>query len=157
MIKRTRSAYGYRVRRVRNNASNFEGLAFPKGMSKADKKAAEHADLVAYIKAIREALFARTNVCACCGDTEALSIRKHGLPHQMHEDPPRSTTRGLPKEERFNLRVCMRICADCHNKYTHHKIWCVALSDLGWAGDYDVRRKREGYGNGWECIRIVRV
>lgn len=155
MIQRRRKPFGYRVKRERKNASNYPGLAFAKGRTRAEEKREERADLVATISVVRQALFGLTNVCAVCGDPESVSdLKWPKRGHEMHEDPPRSKTRGLPASERFNLRVCMRICYGCHSAYTLHDVRCVAIDPLlGFAGDYDVERNVDGY---WVRVRAVR-
>lgn len=57
-----------------------------------------------------------------------------GLPDQMHEDPPRSKTRGLPMYERFNPRVCGRLCVACHKDVTEHRIRVGFMTDRGFSG-----------------------
>lgn len=149
MIKRTRRAYGYRSPRKRTNASNFEGLAFPKGKTRAQEKAEDHAREVAQIAYIRRLLFNRTKVCACCGQPE------RGIPHEMNEDPARSKTRKKPPEERFNLRICMRICRDCHVEYTGNVLRCVALTEDGFAGPYCVEARKSKWDRNWVIRRVV--
>jgi 5-methylcytosine-specific restriction endonuclease McrA len=41
----------------------------------------------------------------------------------MHEIVPRSKTRGLPPEERFNLKNCIRLSRSCHRAVTEHRKW----------------------------------
>lgn len=126
-------------------ASNSSELAFPKGPTRDQEKGARLARQAAVIRAVRAQVWALTACCAVCGDTERESRQKqHGMPHEMHEDPSRAMTRGLPPEERFTLAICMRLCHSCHCLYTANKVRCHALTDRGWAGSYDVQIKTDG-------------
>lgn len=105
------------------------------------------------IRRVREELFARTQDCAVCGMPEFITRGFHPKStHEMHEDPPRSKTRGRPPEERFNSRVCMRICPICHADYTAHRVKCEPLTSKGFAGPYRVLVKRQS-----EWVEIHRM
>ncbi len=96
-----------------------------------------------WIQSIHEVVFAASFICAICGDTEAESYRK-GYRHEMHEDPSRAKTRGWPTEDRFNTKVCMRVCSECHQGYTANQVRCVPLTGYGFAGSYQVQRNIGG-------------
>lgn len=48
-----------------------------------------------------------------------------GLPDEMHEDPSRAKTRGLPPLQRFNPIICGRLCVACHRDVTDHRLRIV--------------------------------
>jgi hypothetical protein len=58
----------------------------------------------------------------------------------MHEDPPRSATRGLPPSQRFNATVCARLCAACHKDVHARRLRLVKLTAAGFAGPIRVER-----------------
>jgi len=66
---------------------------------------------------MHEVVWARDPWCRLCQGRRPVF-----LPDQMHEDPPRSQTRGLPKEQRWNLAVCCRLCHSCHEDVTRRRI-----------------------------------
>ncbi len=114
-----------------------------KGRSRASEKRRQDRHEAAVIQAVHDEVFALSSLCAICSDTELESNRK-GYRHEMNEDPARSKTRGWPVEDRFNTRICMRICSECHEGYTRNQVRCVPLSSLGFAGDYRVERNLGG-------------
>lgn len=146
-----RKPVGYRQPVRRTNASNSSDLALAKGPTRADEKTARHAHETAVIKAVRADLWERSSVCELCGDTERQSAAKYPkATHEMHEDPPRSATRGLPAEERFNLRICLRVCPGCHRDYGVHVRALPLTTTEGFDGAYDVQRKNAA--GEWETI-----
>lgn len=136
-------------------AANSPLLGLPKGPTRHQEQRKKLSRMRAVIRQTHDKVFADSQVCAVCGDTEAQSHAK-GYPsrHEMHEDPPRCETRGLPPEQRFNTAISMRICPTCHRGYGH-KVQCQALTERGWAGDYDVQQQNAASG-AWETIRRIR-
>lgn len=87
----------------------------------------------AVIAAVREYVFKTHKACQICHGARRGECA--GLDDQMHEDPPRSKTRGRPAWERFNILVCGRICAACHLDITEHRIRVVFVDpNLGFLG-----------------------
>lgn len=79
--------------------------------------------LAAQITAVREDIFTHRD----------LACRVTGLSSefdQLHEDPPRSKTRGLPPEQRFNRHVCIRLNAKIHQLVTEKKIRLVKVDPV---------------------------
>jgi hypothetical protein len=84
--------------------------------------------LAVHIAAVRAQVFDRDPCCRVSG-------LKSDLFDEMHEDPPRSKTRGMPKEDRFNLMVCIRLNRDIHRLVTEKKIRLVKVDPaLGFNG-----------------------
>lgn len=133
--------------RVRDNASNAPGLAFPKGRTIDEDTAADHAEEVKQIRKTREKVWRRTSHCECCGDSEQETAQKHPkAEHEMNEDPPRSKTRGLPPAQRFNVRVCCRICRPCHKLVTDNVIrFSFHDEERRFLSDYDVLDVASGH------------
>lgn len=76
----------------------------------------------AIIAEVRASIWRTRHRCQLChGFRRAVCLNR---PDQMHEDPSRARTRGLPATERFNLRVCGRLCAACHQDITENRIRC---------------------------------
>jgi len=73
------------------------------------------------IRATHDRIWADRSCCQLCGGTRPT----RGFPDEMHEDPPRSATRGLPPCERFNVRVCGRLCKPCHTDVTEKRLRVV--------------------------------
>jgi hypothetical protein len=84
----------------------------------------------------RRAVWALHSSCQACGG--ARSADCGGFPDEMHEEPPRSATRGRPPAERFNLIVCGRLCKACHIDVTEHRIKLVLSPVLGFLGPVEV-------------------
>lgn len=61
------------------------------------------------IQQVRRYVFLVRRTCQACSGMRWRACS--GLPDQLHEDPPRSATRGLPPKIRFNVTVCARLCA----------------------------------------------
>jgi hypothetical protein len=80
------------------------------------------------ITAVRQIVFATRFSCQLCRGARTAECA--GLPDEMHEDPPRSKTRGLPPEVRFNARVCARLCHACHADVTEHRLRIVFLDPV---------------------------
>ena len=98
------------------------------GETREQAKTRAHDIEVAVISAVHDWIWANRPCCQLCQGRRAGECM--GLPDQMHEDPPRSATRGLPSWERFNLLVCGRLCAACHADVTAHKIQIVFLDPV---------------------------
>ena len=74
----------------------------------AEQRAARKSALSTHIRQVRERIFLLRRTCQACSGMRWRECS--GLPDQMHEDPPRSETRGRLPEERFNERICVRLC-----------------------------------------------
>lgn len=101
---------------------------FPKPLKRKTRKRKAKASEAAHVQSVRAELFAREFRCFYCGETEIETalrfFRKgYGSPphHEMHETVARSKTRGLPVEERFNQKICVRACPTCHRQHGHHE------------------------------------
>lgn len=116
------------IRRRRRTAHQTAALAYkqaaPHGIGSTRDKAKAEAEALesAIIEAVREWIWAHRSSCQLCHGR-----RSHEClgGDEMHEDPPRSKTRGLPPWERFNLRVCGRLCQACHRDVTEHRLRIV--------------------------------
>lgn len=102
------------------------------GETRKQQKAKESRTEKAWIKQVREKVFHDRPNCQICHGARWEECG--GLPDQLHEDPPRSKTRGLPMQERFNPRVCGRLCAACHRDVTEHRMELVFFGDRGFTG-----------------------
>jgi hypothetical protein len=97
-----------------------------------EARIAKRKALAAQIKAVREDIF--TNRDLACRVTGLRSEFDH-----MHEDPSRAKTRGLPPEQRFNRRVCIRLNAKIHQLVTEKKIRLVKVDpERGFDGPIQV-------------------
>ena len=84
--------------------------------------------LAAHIAAVRQQVFARDARCRVSG-------LKSDDYDQLHEDPPRSATRNMPMEVRFNSRVCIRLNREIHRLVTEKRIQIVKVDPaLGFDG-----------------------
>lgn len=104
----------------------------------ADDVAARKQALSTHIQQVRARIFLQRRTCQACSGTRWRDCC--GLPDQMHEDPPRSETRGLPPDQRFNERVCARLCAACHRDVHNKTIRLVRLTPAGFAGPVRAER-----------------
>jgi len=92
--------------------------------SREDAKARAHRIEVAVIHAVREWIWTnRPPYCQVCGGTRQAECG--GLPDEMHEDPSRAKTRGLPPWERFSIIICGRLCHACHRDVTENRLRLV--------------------------------
>ena len=73
-------------------------------------------------QAVKAAIWAVRMSCQLCRGSR---WRECVAPDQMHEDPSRAKTRGLPPEDRFNERVCGRVCEACHRDVTQNRLRVV--------------------------------
>ena len=127
------------IRRKRRTVQQEALLAYKRmapcaiGASLDEVKAQAAALEVATIVAVHDYIWATRYSCQLCrGRRKAECL---GLPDEMHEDPPRSATRGLPPAERFNLVVCGRLCHACHRDVTENRLRVVfANPALGFIG-----------------------
>ena len=84
------------------------------------------------IREVRTIVFVRDSVCRVC---EGKRKTAACIPDELHEDPPRSKTRGLSPEVRFSSAVCIRLCTACHEDVTRHRIRVVKIDPgLGFDG-----------------------
>lgn len=128
------------------NASNSPELALCKGKSLDQEYAEDSAAERQQIRKTHDKLWRLTQVCAICGDTERETALKHdNARHEMHEDPSRAKTRGLPPAERFNIYICARVDEKCHKLLTDN-VLIVHFHDeqKRWRSDYDVIVKATG-------------
>lgn len=105
--------------RVKTDATaiDYSVLGIPKGKTSDERYAEEHAKEVKQIRKTREKVWKRTDHCEYCGRSERECAETSPVAtHQMHEDPSRAKTRGLPPEQRFNVFICARVCAECHSE-----------------------------------------
>src|SRR4030095_3415121 len=101
-------------------------------------------DEVEVIAAVRAHIWLTRHVCQLCAGRRQADCA--GFPDEMHEDPSRSQTRGLPPKERFNLRVCGRLCKACHRDVTEHKIRIVFTDPaLGFLAPVTTEKVRDGH------------
>lgn len=92
-----------------------------KGTRRREKARLDRSE-VAYRQRVKKAIWAERGCCQLCFGAR---WRECLTDDQMHEDPSRAKTRGKPKEERFNERVCGRICEACHRDITENRIAVV--------------------------------
>lgn len=125
---------------ARTVASNHPKLGLPKGVPLEVERAQDKRAEQAHIRKVRAEVFATSQVCAFCGETERRSgLRQAKRAHEMHEDPSRAQTRGKPLEKRFSVRICARVCQNCHGMATAHVIWPLFKDhQQRWLGDYEV-------------------
>jgi hypothetical protein len=99
------------------------------------RNAQRRKDAAVVIAEVRELVFALDGVCAVCG----------GAPRgtdEMHEVRSRAQTRGLPPEERFSRRNCVRLHRACHNDVTEHRVEMAFLDPAeGMDGGLVVQRR----------------
>lgn len=102
----------------RFSASSSPKLGIPKGRPrrrvKGDKKAAQNVR----IAEVRAAVWARSaGRCEITGE-----VFKSDDEGEMHETYPRSKTRGMRPEARFDTRWCVRVTAETHRFLTANKL-----------------------------------
>ena len=98
------------------------------GSTRAETKASARKALAAYIAAVRQQVFARDARCRVSG-------LKSDEDDELHEDPPRSATRNMPMDVRFNSRVCIRLNREIHRLVTEKRIQIVKVDPvLGFDG-----------------------
>jgi hypothetical protein len=127
------------IRRKTRTALQRELLAYKQlapisiGETREEKSAREHVDEAAVIQQVHDYIWRTRSTCQLCRGRRRNECA--GFPDEMHEEPPRSATRGLPPAERFNLLVCGRLCKACHGDITGNKLTIVFLKPaLGFLG-----------------------
>lgn len=113
--RRTRTAKQRAWREVKRRSPSGWDHA-PIDEARISKRAA----LAAHIAKVRAEVFQRDPCCRVSG-------LKSDAFDEMHEDPPRSKTRGLPIEQRFNTKICIRLNATIHRLVTEKKIQIVQV------------------------------
>lgn len=94
------------------------------GEPRAEVKARADAEEAAVIQAVHDWIWThRPAWCQLCHGMRRADCA--GLPDQMHEEPSRAQTQGLPPGERFNHVVCGRLCAACHQDVTERRLRIV--------------------------------
>lgn len=88
----------------------------------AKRRAAKRRAEIDHRQAVKVAIWAKRPCCQLC---HGRRWRERLGPDEMHEDPSRAKTRGLPPEERFNERVCGRLCDACHRDVTENRLEVV--------------------------------
>jgi hypothetical protein len=94
--------------------------AFGIGQTRAEKKDQADALEAAIIQQTHEIVFLLHERCQVCAGLRRGEC--DGRPDEMHEDPPRSATRGMAPYLRFNILVCGRLCHVCHRDVTERRI-----------------------------------
>lgn len=130
------------MQRKRRTAKQRAALAYKQqaplgiGRTTAEVTTMKRRTTALVITAVRAYIWMTRPTCQACHGRRVAECG--GLPDEMHEDPPRSKTRGLPPEERFNLLVCARLCAACHKDVTEHRITLTVDPVKGFLGPVEV-------------------
>ena len=130
-----------RVRTAKQRAALAYKQAAPVGTgeSREEKRDRLSAEESAVKMAVHEYIWSTRHTCQLCRGARARDCM--GLPDEMHEDPPRSATRGKRPTERFNLLICGRLCAACHRDVTLKRLRVVFhRPDLGFLGPVTAER-----------------
>lgn len=136
-----RGPHGYRKPERFAKGSDCQDFALPKGPTRHQIKQARRDAEVAQIVETRARVWLRAEgQCEVCSDTERDTAAKwHRAAHEMHEIVSRAQTRGLTPAQRFNTRICCRVCPICHRLLTAHRLEIRVHDDaIGMDGDYDV-------------------
>lgn len=96
------------------------------GESQDERKTRAAAVEAAVIQAVHDFIWHTRSACQLCHGRRRDECA--GFPDEMHEDPPRSATRGKPPWERFNIKVCGRLCKACHRDVTENRL-TIRFSD----------------------------
>lgn len=127
-----------------------QNAAISIGETRQQQKARADAHENAVIQATHDAVWLRHGCCQLCRGLRSRECRARR--DQMHEDPPRAATRGLPPAQRFNVRVCGRLCWICHRDVTEKRlricfadpvqrflgpVWAEPVDDVGDEGGGD--------------------
>ncbi|MGE0446814.1 MAG: hypothetical protein AB7P99_16430 [Vicinamibacterales bacterium] len=115
-------------RKTLRGASGHPGLALAKGPTRAQRAADDKAAEVAQIRLTYRYVSLRDTRWGGCRRCQGLLCGNRNL--QMNEWPPRSKTRGLPPQERFNAIVCHMLGERCHQDVTEGRITPVGNSDV---------------------------
>ena len=116
-------------------------ILLPKGPSRKKEKSAKRRDHVRVVAEVRKLVWNRSGGrCDLCG------LYMAGEDGEMHEDPPRSATRGRPPSDRFSTRQCCRAHRACHAKQTLN-VESIEFDDpvLRFDGPYIVCEKESRY------------
>lgn len=127
------------IRKKQRTAAQEAALAYKRsapigvGETRDEQKERDDAEEARVIKEVRAFIWRTRHCCQLCGGG-----RKHecaGMPDEMHEEPPRSKTRGMPAHMRFNTVVCGRLCKACHRDVTENRLRIVFENPaLGFVG-----------------------
>lgn len=102
------------------------------GSTHTETKGAALKALAAHIAAVRAQVFTRDGQCRVSG------LKSDDF-DELHEDPSRAKSRGLPMDERFNSRVCIRLNREIHRLVTEKQIQIVKVDPvLGFDGEIRV-------------------
>lgn len=102
-----------------------QSAPFGTGASLEDERQARRMHEADVIAAVRLQVFARDRACRC-------GVCPPRRDDEMHELVPRSRTRGRPPEDRFNMRVCLRLSKEYHEAVTRHRVRIeVVNSEVG--------------------------
>lgn len=114
--------------------ADWSWARFPKGNHKREKRQ-KRKQAGEWIGVVRELVFRLDPCCAVCK-----GAARHD--DEMHEIVPRSKTRGLPPEQRFNRANCVRLHRGCHRDVTEKRTRMTFLDPkLGVDGGLLVRRE----------------
>lgn len=94
---------------------DWSGFAHGKGPSRDREKTDRRQTQSAVVVAVRVRVFELDPLCVVC----------LGVPlgtDEMHEVVPRSRTRRMDPDDRFNRRMCVRLHRTCHRDVTEHRI-----------------------------------
>jgi hypothetical protein len=139
-LKARRKPIGYRAPKSADKV-DYEVLGIPKGPTRRQEKDRRLAAEDARKRLIHAQVWERSPLhCETCGNTEAqTALESPKAAHEMNELLPRSATKGMPVEERFNLCICLRQCQPCHRLFHAELLEVQPLSDVhGMNGDYNV-------------------
>jgi hypothetical protein len=113
--------------------ADWSWARFPKGNHKREKRQ-KRQQAREWIGVVRELVFRLDPRCVVCGGAPTAN-------DEMHEIVPRSKTRGLPPEQRFNRGNCVRLHGHCHREVTENRTRLTFLEPkLGVDGGLLVRR-----------------
>ena len=123
-------------------SSYKQSAKFGIGETRKQAKAKARRTQAQWIKQVREKVFRERPNCQICHGARWAECG--GVPDQLHEDPPRSKTRGWPIYERFNPMVCGRLCAACHKDVTEKRLWLTFADERRFAGHVMWNRDHRG-------------
>lgn len=118
----------------RRSASAATALRFAKGPTRASAKRQKQQRQSTVVADVRGQVFTRDKACRACNGLRK-RYRFGFIDDEMHEIVPRSKTRGMEPEQRFNTQNCIRLCHWCHNDVTEKRLHIVALSVMGADGE----------------------
>lgn len=127
------------LRRKRRTPQQRAALKFkqtaPQGIGRTRRQIKDAKDAAEdqQIRETHDKVWARDAMCRYC-EGRRWANREDD---QLHEDPSRAQTRGMPPEQRFNRRGSVRVCPRCHEDLTGtigRKMTTRFLSDRGFDG-----------------------